>query len=321
MFTNAKQIKLLEFKLKLIIICLIILLTAGCKSKKQSNTPVFQRLEVFVSIPPLAHFVERIGSKYVNVQILLKPGDSPHNFEPSPKQISKITKSVLFFTIGMPFEDRIVEKVKSSAGQLAIVSTDKGVNKRVMSSFHHEGHEEHEDKTNYKNYGNTLIDDNLDPHIWLGPSQIRVLVQNITQAFQETDPAHASEYFDNLNLFLKDLDAIDLEIREILKSYKGQTFYVFHPAFGYFGDAYGLIQEAVEIDGKIPTPKQLVALIHKARTDNIKIIFVQPQFDQKNAETIAKAIDGEVVPMNSMAEDVLQNLRDMTRKIEQALKR
>ncbi|MFH1742105.1 MAG: zinc ABC transporter substrate-binding protein, partial [bacterium] len=108
---------------------------------------------------------------------------------------------------------------------------------------------------------------------------------------------------------------------DLLKPYRGESFYVFHPAFGYFGDAYGLKQEAVELEGKAPTPRQLSTLIKKARTENVRIIFVQPQFDKKSAEAVSNSIDGAVVPMDPLAKDVLKNLEEMAMKVGKALKR
>lgn len=100
-----------------------------------------------------------------------------------------------------------------------------------------------------------------------------------------------------------------------LARYRGQAFYVFHPAFGYFAETYGLRQESVEVEGKLPTPRQIFALIAKARSDHVKIIFLQPQFDQQIAASIAQAIGGAVLPMDDLAFDVVANLDEVARKI------
>ena len=97
--------------------------------------------------------------------------------------------------------------------------------------------------------------------------------------------------------------------------YRGRSFYVFHPAFGYFADAYHLRQESVEIEGKSPTPRQLVRLLQQARADGVKIIFLQPQFNQQMAASIAQSLGGAVMPMDDMAYDVETNLDDVATKI------
>ncbi len=179
----------------------------------------------------------------------------------------------------------------------------------MMSAHQHDKH--HTDThTNVKS----------DPHIWLAPPLIKIQAQNIANALIKADPGHKKEYEINLNGFIKELDAIDKKIKEALSPYKGKDFYVFHPSFGYFADAYGLKQKAVEIQGKSPTPKQLSAFITKARANNIKIIFVQPQFYQKSASVIAGAIGGSVVSINPLAKDVVNNLNKIAAEIEKALK-
>ena len=104
-----------------------------------------------------------------------------------------------------------------------------------------------------------------------------------------------------------------------MEPYLGATFFVYHPAFGYFADAYGLYQEPVETGGQSPTPKALTAFIENAKKEGAKVIFVQPQFDQRNAETVAKAIGGKVVPLDPLAEDVLGNLKTIADSIATAL--
>ncbi len=110
-----------------------------------------------------------------------------------------------------------------------------------------------------------------------------------------------------------------IKIKELLKPLAGRSFYVFHPAFGYFGDTYGLHQQAVETGGKTPSPKQIAELIESAIADKVKIIFVQPQFDPKSATAIADTIGGAVVEMNAMPSDILTNFEEMAQKIKQSL--
>ena len=108
------------------------------------------------------------------------------------------------------------------------------------------------------------------------------------------------------------------QVCRALRPHAGQSFYVFHPAFGYFGDTYGLKQQAVESEGKMPAPRQLRALIKKAKAEQVRIIFVQPQFDQRTAEVVAGLIGGVAVPIDPLARDVLKNFREMAAKMEEA---
>ncbi len=101
---------------------------------------------------------------------------------------------------------------------------------------------------------------------------------------------------------------------------QGQQFMVFHPAWGYFAHSYGLQQVPVEIEGKDPKPAQLKALIEHARENQIKSIFVQPQFSSKSAKLVAKEIGGQVTVADPLASDWYINLREVARKLKAALK-
>jgi zinc transport system substrate-binding protein len=122
-----------------------------------------------------------------------------------------------------------------------------------------------------------------------------------------------------LEKFQADLDQVNAKIARVLAPMKGKEIFVFHPAYGYFTHRYGLKQVAVETGGKEPSAKQLAALIDKAKAANVKVIFVQPQFDKKNAETVAKTIGGAVVSLNPLAVDYIKNLDEMASKVESAL--
>jgi zinc transport system substrate-binding protein len=286
-----------------IFVTLLSLITlSGCGSKDRAETGEDARLKIFVSIPPQAYFVERIGGDYASIRVLLKPGQSPHTFEPSPGQITDLSGADLYFTVGLPFEKTLTEKLKDRSAKLRIIPTDRGI-ERVAA---HSGDE-------HRSSGED------DPHIWLSPPLIITQVTAITAALKETDPEHRDQYQQNLEDFLRDLQDLDQTLREVLKPYRGRAFYVFHPAFGYFAKAYGLKQEAVEIQGKSPSPKQLLDLINRAKAEGVKIIFIQPQFDPSAAQTLAKAIGGAVVPIDPLEKDVLANLRSVAQKIAEAL--
>jgi zinc transport system substrate-binding protein len=109
-------------------------------------------------------------------------------------------------------------------------------------------------------------------------------------------------------------------LKQTFASRQGLEFMVFHPAWGYFAHAYGLHQVPVEIEGKNPKPEQLQHLIEHAQKSRINVIFVQPQFSTKSAEQIARAIDGQVVPADPLAEDWAANLLMVADKFKTALR-
>src|SRR5208283_4708028 len=160
----------------------------------------------------------------------------------------------------------------------------------------------------------------LDQHLWLDPQLAKVQAKTIADTLVRIDPSHKEQYERNLKDFQADLDAIHEQLRKALAPVKGKSFFVFHPAYGYFGDAYGLKQVPVQIGGKEPTARQLARLIEMAKKDGVKVIFVQPQFSKKSAEALAKSIGGAVVPIDTDgARDYLKNLKDIAVKLESAL--
>lgn len=166
-------------------------------------------------------------------------------------------------------------------------------------------------------HGHEAVD--RDQHTWLDPQLAKVQAKTIADTLIRIDPSHKDLYEANLKAFQTELDAIHEQLKKALAPVKGKKFFVFHPAYGYFGDAYGLKQIPVQIGGKEPTAKQLARLIDLAKEDGVKVIFVQPQFSKKSAEALSKAIGGAVVPLDDLAPDYLKNLQDMAVKLDSAL--
>ncbi len=196
-------------------------------------------------------------------------------------------------------------------------------------SSHQEHHEQTEASPAYEedshvgqcehSHGEPAGDHSMDPHVWLSPLLLKHQAERIAAALMEVDPAHAPQYGANLESLLAELDAVHRRIRDRLHPYRGQAFYVFHPAFGYFADCYGLRQIAVEHGGKTPTQRQLRELIHRAAQDRPRAIFVQPQYDVRAAKVVADAIGAELVVIDDLAPDLLANLERLAEKMAAAL--
>lgn len=289
-------------------------------------------MQVFVSIPPQKWLSDQIGGKLVTTSVLVSKGQDPHTFEPSPKQIAGLSNSRIYFTIGMEFEQQIAGKLEKAVTTMTMVDAARTIDK-IPATAHEDGehhqehgdaghaehaeHDGHADHDAESGHGHHHAGD--DPHVWLSPANLIAMAQVMAEAMSEADPGNASIYRQNLEATRAMLTEIDREISTALAPYKGATFYVFHPSFGYFAKEYGLHQEAVEIEGKSPTPRQLTTLIARAKEDAVRIIFVQPQFDTKSASAVAAAIGGVVEPLDALAEDVPGNLRTMAMQISKAL--
>ena len=276
-------------------------------------------LNVQVSILPQKYFVERIGKERVNVDALVKPGKSPEVYSPSPDQIKKLMSADVYFRIGIDFENGIIPKLESGSG-LKIVDTREGIVLRDMEEHLHDedghpGHDADHGKEK-KETGHT----GKDPHIWVDPENVKIQAGTILKTLSALDPAGADIYRTNHDAFIKDLEALNLHLKDALKGLKGENLFVFHPAFGYFTDRYGLNQIAVETMGKAPKGKELSNIIKLAKKEKVRVIFVQPQFDQTTAQKIAAAINGAVLSIDNLAYDYLNSMESMAKTIADALK-
>ena len=254
-------------------------------------------LEVFVSIAPHAGFVKEIGGEHVNVSILIGKGQEPHSFEPMPKQVVALSKSNIYFLAGLPFENFLIKKIGGTTEDVMLFPLNRGID---LSQKNHTQHDHDEDKK-----------EDADLHTWLSPPLIKVQAANILNGLISVDPKHAEEYRTNFSRFINTIDRAEQEIKLLLAPIAGETFYVFHPAFDYFATNYGLTQKAVEMGGKAPSPRHLAHLIERARKEKVRIIFVQPQFDQRSAQKIADAIGGVVVSIDPLAHDIMSELMKM----------
>jgi zinc transport system substrate-binding protein len=285
------------------------------------------RMKVFVSIAPQKYFVERIGAGLVDVSVLVAPGASPHTYEPKPRQMAALAEADLLFAVGVPFEAVWLPRISAAAPGLKIVSMEEGIRKIPMSQHSHDdGHDDGHDDEQVQGPGHDNGDDEhnhgvLDPHVWLSPKRAFALAQNTAAALSEIDPHHRVVYQRNLEALLADIQKLD-ETLEALFAEAGaiRTFMVYHPAWGYLAHDYGLVQIPVEISGKDPKPAQLQKLIETAREKDIRILFVQPQFSQKSAQVVAKAINGRVETADPLDENWMDSLLFQARSIAEAVR-
>jgi zinc transport system substrate-binding protein len=301
-------------KLRLVCVAVVgsaLALTAGCREETASPP---HKVRTVVSVLPLRDFVTRVAGRHAEVEVLVGPGQEPHSYEPTPKQVAAALEADLYFKVGLPLEKRVLEKITAMNPKLKVIDLTQGIRLRMLT----EGEEEHE-SGGHGDAGHQHVVGEPDPHIWLSPKNARTLCASIGNGLRSADPAHAAEYDGNLKAFDAELARLDAKIEKALAPFKGKEFMVFHPAFGYFGDAYGLKQVPVEIEGKEPSAQQLAALVRLARERDIKIIFVQPQFSDKSARAVAQAIGGAVLAMDDLGPDYLKNMTDIAEKIEKAL--
>ena len=267
---------------------------------------LFAKINVCVSIPPEAFFVQKIARDQVNIVVLIPPGSSPATYTPKPSQLKAIKQASLYFTIGVPFEQSWLQRFKSINPLLKIVDITKGIRKRPM---HHTLEEVHEDAHHH----NTL-----DPHVWLSPKLAIVLAKNIADTLSLEDPQHKQFYEKNYQSFVAEVNILQEKIKKILQPLTQRAFIVFHPSFGYFADEFGLKQIALEKEGKEPGLGYIKRVIDFAIKNNIHTIFTEPQFSQKSARYIAKKINGTVATIDPLSKNWDTNLLEIAKSFEKA---
>lgn len=261
----------------------------------------YANINVVVSILPQQTFVKAIGGVKVDVSLMVKPGNSPHTYEPKPSQMIAITKADLYFAIDVEFEHVWLPKFKNSNSNLLVVDLAEGINKIHMASAH-EGH--------------SHAHESDDPHIWTTPKNVKIIAKNIYNALAKQDSNNTSYFKNNLDTFLASVEHTDVQIKKILSTLKeNRTFMVFHPSWGYFAKTYNLKQLAVEIEGKNPKPRELMHLIKEAKTEKAQAIFTQPEFSDASAKIIANELDIPVIKVSPMSANWSENLLNIANTI------
>ncbi|PLX62839.1 metal ABC transporter solute-binding protein, Zn/Mn family [Sedimenticola selenatireducens] len=265
-------------------------------------------LSVYVTILPQKFFVQRLGGEHVRVSVLVGPGQSPETFEPLPRQMAVLSRAALFYRIGVPFEDAWMDTVKSANPRIALLDARRGLTLREMEPAG--GHRHDNDHRHTHEQG--------DPHIWLDPANVRVMIGHLRDQLIALDPPHASAYRENHARFHQELLELEQEIRTLLSPLKGRRFMVFHPSWGYFADAFGLQQMPIESEGKEVGARTLKQLIEQARAEQIRVIFVQRQFSQSQASALAAETGARLVSLDPLAESYIENMRQVARAISEA---
>ena len=273
---------------------------------RAAKSDAAERLQVAVSILPQKQLVERVGGEAVDVMVLVRPGQSPHSYEPTPQQMVSLARADVYFRIGVDFERAWLPKIQQMHPRLRAVDTREGIRMLAMVPSPH---------------GHPLRASSAqpDPHIWTSPPLVKRQAQTIRDALIALRPSERARFEDGYARYAAELDQVDAELHRAVAGKARRSFLVFHPAWGYLADSYGLEQIPIELRGKEPGPQALAAQIERARAEGIRVIFVQQQFSRAAAEAMARAIDGEVVELDPLAEDLIANTRVVAQALARAL--
>ncbi|MGD9546366.1 MAG: metal ABC transporter solute-binding protein, Zn/Mn family [Candidatus Krumholzibacteriia bacterium] len=266
-------------------------------------------LTVAVSILPQQGLVEALGAGRLAVVTAVAPGQAPHSFDPSPRHMGTLAGASIFFACGAPMENQLLPRLRSSYPRMRIVDTAAGLPRLALDGHEHD----HGDGHGHEDSGG------LDPHLWLDPVLLARMVEVMAAGLAELDPDGAALYAARSDSLQDELARLDREIREILAPVRGREVFVFHPAYGYFTQAYGLRQTAIEQGGIDPSPRHLAEVLGRIKAQGSRAVFVQPQFSLGSAQAVARDAGVELVVLDPLAPDVIGNLRAMAHTIREAL--
>ena len=267
---------------------------ASGNASDDAQENAIDKINVATTIAPLAEFVRAVGGDRVAVTVVVPPGAEPHTFEPTPSLMVDMSKADLYVMNGAGLEfwiDRLLQANKD----MTVIDSSKGID--LISES----------------------EDEMDPHIWISLNNAAVQVQNICSGLIQVDPDNKDYYYQNRDSYLEQLKALDEELNSSFAASKKKIFVVHHPAWTYFARDYALEQVPLMENEKEPGPKYLSQVIDLARQNNITTIFIEPEFNPKSAEVIAREMNASITTLDPLAADYLNNMRYAGRAIASSL--
>jgi zinc transport system substrate-binding protein len=259
--------------------------------------------KAIVPIAPMAWLLHEIAGDDLEIITLIPAGFSPHTFEVSPRQMVELSQAGIFFTLNMPPERRLLQKIAANSPSMRVIDLNQGIALHYFDA-QEEGH------------GESGAVSEPDPHTWLNPENA-IQQAAVMAAALRGFGREQQRYDHNFEVLAAKLRQLDASLQISLRPFAGQKFLVYHPSFGYLARRYGLRQIALEEEGKEPTPRHLARLLEQARKLGIKIIFTQPQFPRAQAERLAQAIGGKVVTLDPLAYDYLDAMGKIAEQLSE----
>ncbi len=278
----------------LVSLCLSLAACGGNMAKKNGSEEV--KPIITVTIEPQRYFTEAIAGDKFTIISMVPKGMSPETYDPIPQQLVSLGNSKAYFRIGyIGFEQVWMDRLMNNAPHLQVFNTSRDIDLILNnddSKHDHAAHEKH---------GHSHA---VEPHVWTSATNALILAKNTYQALCTIDKANETYYLMRYDSLCQRIQQTDSIIRKKLSAQgASKAFMIYHPALSYFARDYGLTQISIEEEGKEPSPAHLKELIDLCKMQKVEVIFVQPEFDKRNAETIAQQTNTKVVPINPLSYD------------------
>ncbi len=283
---------------KLILILAAAILLFSCNSNKQKSGNSEGNKVVTVSILPEKTFVKKIAGDDFEVNVLIPPGASPAAYTLLPSQLKDISNSAIWFRMGyIGFEYSWKDKIEQANKNMKVVDLSDGLDLIA------EEKEQHGDHIHAKG---------VNPHIWLSPALVKQMAKRIADELTVLNPDKGPDYKVNYLKFVKEIDQLNIQIKNMLKDYQGKKIILFHPSLTYYAKDYGLEEYSLESGGKEPTPQHLKEVVDIARKENINVIYIQSEFDREHARVFAEEIGGKVIQIRPLDPAWSDNMIEIT---------
>lgn len=272
-----------------------IILFSACKGATKNNEATeTEKPVITVTIEPQRYFTEAIAGDKFSVVSMVPKGSSPETYDPIPQQLIALGKSKAYFRIGfIGFEQTWMDKLMDNTPHIQVFDTSLGID---LILGHR--HEEQDASPKHEHFHA------VEPHIWNSATNALQIAQNTYNALCKLDKKNQPYYLARYDSLCHRIQHIDSLVRvRLSQPDAAKAFMIYHPALSYFARDYGLTQISIEEDGKEPSPAHLKELIDLCKEKDVHVIFVQPEFDRRNAETIARQTGTKVVAINPLNYD------------------
>ena len=275
----------------------MLLVGSSCSHKAEKDMPM---RTISVTVEPLRYFTEVIAGDKFKVVSMVPKGSSPETYDPTPQQLVSLGGSDAYLRIGyIGFEQIWMDKLAANAPDMLIFDMSESVDLI---------REEEPDHGDHRHEGG------VEPHIWNSTQNAHIIADNIYKALCELDTVNISYYAHRRDSLHDLINQTDTQIRDLLTD-ADRSFMIYHPALSYFARDYGLHQISIEKGGKEPSPAHLKELIDTCKAENVHVIFVQPEFDRRNAEIIAEQTNTRIVPINPLSYNWVEEMLVVARTL------
>lgn len=280
-------------------IVFVVVLFAACHGPSQ----IKKSNAINVSIEPQKYLIDKISGGKFAVNVIVNSGQNHETYEPTPQQMVQLEQSDLYLVVSQNgFDNQWAHNLKSRNQQMEIIDLSTGIEPLVgdhdCSGHNHDHHS------------------SMDPHLWVSPSTMKVLAYNTYKVLRANFAADSSLLDRGYDLLSAEIDSVDNLYKTQLQPFAGKTFMVYHPVLGYVARDYGLMQLPIELEGKEPSVEDIKLLIERAREQKVNLIFVQKEFDTRNAALIAEETGASIETLNPLnynwKEEALAILNNLT---------